>query len=216
MFTLKDVRYRNVLDIEDLNIESETITCILGESGSGKTTLLKLLNHLISCDRGVVQYKGQDVKAMDAVALRRNVVMLPQSPVIVPGTIKDNLLLGLFFSKKKPVRDDKLIEALSQVGIKKELSQDTDLLSGGEKQRLALGRIMLMNPETLLLDEPTSALDDGTEGKVVALLRDYVKKMGNTLIMVTHSRQVARKLGETIITINGGKIENVENEGEKE
>ena len=215
MFILEKVRYKNILEIEQLNIEEGTITCILGESGSGKTTLLRLLNHLVSCDQGSILYKGKNIKEIDAVTLRREVVMQPQSPLIFPGTIRDNLLIGLAFSKKDPVDDEKLQQQLQEVGVIKALNEDAGVLSGGEKQRLALIRIMLMDPPVILLDEPTSALDDNTGETVMDNLKNYVQAKKKTLVMVTHSRLFASTYGETIVTLNGGKVKKIEKAGEK-
>ena len=210
MFTLKNVRYKNVLQITELTIDAQKITCILGESGSGKTTLLKLLNHLISYDQGVIEYKGQDLKTLDAVVLRREVVLLPQLPIIFPGTIKDNLLIGLLFAQKKPANNGRLLEELNKIGLNKKLEDDAHKLSGGEKQRLALARILLMNPEVMLLDEPTSALDDDTGEKMIEYVKNYAEIKQKTLVIVTHSKQTARSLGEKIITVNNGFIAAVE------
>lgn len=206
MFTLKNVRYKDVLKICELRIDAQKITCILGESGSGKTTLLKLLNHLVDYNQGIITYQGRDLKTLDSVLLRREVILLPQVPVIFPGTIKDNLLIGLFFAKKEPVDDDRLLEELYEIGLNKGLDKDADTLSGGEKQRLALARVMLMDPAVLLLDEPTSALDEDTEGKVIAHVKRYVHNGQKTLVLVTHSKQLAKSMGEVIVTVSNGMI----------
>lgn len=206
LFALSNAGYKNILQIETLSIPSLQTTCIVGESGSGKTTLLKLLNHLLSCDRGEVRYKGEDIKALDPVALRREVVMLSQTPLIFPGTIKDNLLVGLQFGGKLPAGDEQMLNVLKRVKLDKALEENGAELSGGEKQRLAICRIMLMEPEVLLLDEPTSALDDGTENMVTEMLVAYAREQGKTLVLITHSREVARKYGDFIITLEKGRV----------
>ncbi len=210
MFTLKKVKFKDVLNIEELTIEAYKITCIVGESGSGKTSFLKLLNHLINYEHGRVTYKGKDLKALDAVAFRRKIVLVPQTPVIFPGTVRDNLQIGLQFSKKNPAPDERLFEEMRRMNLPKGLDDDTDTFSGGEKQRLALARALLMNPEVLLLDEPTSALDDNTVDKVIGYVVDHVRENKKTLIMVTHSKQLAKMVGEKIITLEGGLITGVE------
>ncbi len=210
MFTLKNVRYKNILEIDELTIPSFKTTCIVGESGSGKTTLLKLLNHMLSCDQGAVFFKGEDMASLDPVKVRREVVMLPQSPLIFPGTIKDNLLIGLQFAEKPFVEDELLLKMLDRMKLKKDLMNNAFELSGGEKQRLAICRIMLMQPEVFLLDEPTSALDDSTEEMAIEKLIEYAKENKKTILMITHSEKVARKYGDVIVTLSGGKISKVE------
>jgi len=208
MFTLKKVKYKDVLNIEALTIKKHKVTCIVGQSGSGKTTLLRLLNKLISCDSGKITYKNQALKEIDSVELRRDLVMLPQAPAIFSGSIKDNLLIGLKFSEKPLVADEKLLEVLKLVRLKKELSEDAEKLSGGEKQRLALGRVMLMEPEVLLLDEPSSALDEDTEHMIIEALVNYSKENNKTLIMVTHSKKIAEQFSDEIIEIKDGRVLN--------
>ncbi|MDF2595850.1 MAG: transporter ATP-binding protein [Clostridia bacterium] len=204
MFLFKDVKYKDILDIRSLHIKKYQVTCIIGESGSGKTTLLKLLNKLISCNNGEIFYDNQPLRDWDAVTLRRDVVMLPQSPAIFSGTIKDNLLIGLQFSEKQLVLDDKLYEILERVSLNKPLDEAAEKLSGGEKQRIALGRVLLMAPKVLLLDEPSSALDEATEHKIIDALVNYTKQNNKTLIMVTHSKKVATCFSDEIIKIKKG------------
>ncbi len=210
MFYLKNVRFKNILNINELAIEAGKITCIVGESGSGKTTLLKLFNHLINYEQGQINYRGEDLKELDAIALRREVILVPQNPVIFPGTVRDNLQIGLLFSKKEPASDERLLEEIHRLGLYKQLDDQTDTFSGGEKQRLALARVILMDPEVLLLDEPTSALDDNTVDKVMDRILDYVKSRGKTLVMVTHSRQLAQMAGEKMITLDDGSVSGIE------
>ncbi len=210
MFHIKNVQYKSILNINELTIETGKITCIVGESGSGKTTFLKLLNHLINFEQGQINYRGEDLKKLDAIALRREVILVPQNPVIFPGTVRDNLQIGLLFSKKEPASDERLLEEIHRLGLYKQLDDQTDTFSGGEKQRLALARVLLMEPEVLLLDEPTSALDDNTVDKVMDRILDYVKSRKKTLVMVTHSRQLAQTLGETIITLDDGSVSGIE------
>ncbi|WMM26168.1 ABC transporter ATP-binding protein [Tissierella sp. MB52-C2] len=208
MFSLKKVKYRNILDINDLDIKKYKVTCIVGQSGSGKSTLLRLLNKLISCDSGEIFYNDKPLNTINSVQLRRNVVMLPQLPAIFPGTVRDNLLIGLKFAEKPTVDDVKLGHILNIVHLNKDLNDDSDKLSGGEKQRLALGRVILLDPEVFLLDEPSSAMDEETEQIIIEKLVAYTKETNKTLIMVTHSKKVAQTYSENIIEIYQGKVVN--------
>lgn len=201
MFLFKEVLYKNILNVKNLTIKKHAVTSIVGQSGSGKTTLLRLLNKLISCDSGEIFYNNQPLSDINSVDLRRDIVMLPQAPAIFNGSIKDNLLIGLKFSEKSLVSDDKLYEVLTLVNLHKELNQDAEKLSGGEKQRIALSRVILMEPEVLLLDEPSSALDEETEYMIIEALVNYTKKNNKTLIMVTHSKKVANQFSDEVIEI---------------
>lgn len=208
MFILKSVVYKDILDIDYLKIEKAKITSLIGESGSGKTTLLRLLNKMISPDSGTILFKDNDIEGIDSIELRRNVAMLSQSPVIFEGNVRDNLLMGLKFSEKELASDETLIDILKSIHLKKNLDDNPSNFSGGEKQRLALGRIIVMNPEVFLLDEPSSALDDDTAKDVISSLSRYVKNNKKTLIMISHSKALSSEFSDEIIelkTINSKK-----------
>ena len=206
MFEFNKVKYKSILSIEELFIPAGKTTCIIGESGCGKTTLLKLLNRMISVDCGTIKYRGTDIHEMNPIELRRKVVMLSQTPVIFDGNIKDNLQIGLKFAEKPLAAEEELVEAMKRLNLNKELTENAEKLSGGEKQRLALARLMLMQPEVLLLDEPSSALDDSTEHMIINQLIQFAKEHHVTVIIVTHSKDVARDFGENIIEICEGKV----------
>ncbi|MBC8560046.1 ABC transporter ATP-binding protein [Fumia xinanensis] len=206
MFTIENLRFLDILNIPKLTIDRQ-ITCIVGASGSGKTTLLKMLNKLIVPDEGVILRNGEDLAHMDSVALRRNVVMLGQTPVIYPGTVGDNLQIGRLFSGRIPRPESALRKILREVELEKLPDDRCATLSGGEKQRLCLARVLLMDAETYLLDEPSSALDKKTEEFILEVLIKFVRERGKELIMVTHSPQVAGRFPEARVHIVKGRVE---------
>lgn len=201
LFMLEEVKYKHILDIAQLTIKEKQITSIVGQSGSGKTTLLRLLNKLISPDSGEIYYQGQPLSRLDPISLRREVVMLPQSPAIFDGSIKDNLQIGLNFSQQALPSNEALYAMLELVKLDKKLDDAAEKLSGGEKQRIALGRVLLMAPEVLLLDEPSSALDDETEQLIIQAIADYTRDKQKSMIMVTHSKNVANNFSDDLIEI---------------
>jgi putative ABC transport system ATP-binding protein len=149
----------------------------------------------------------KSMKEVNSVDLRREVVMLPQSPAIYEGSVKENLLIGIKFSEKEAVPDDKkLDEILEEVSLAKKLNEDAEKMSGGEQQRLALGRIILLDPNVYLLDEPSSALDEETEHLVIEKMVDHVRKTNKTLIMVTHTKRIAKEFADNIIEVKKGKV----------
>jgi putative ABC transport system ATP-binding protein len=206
MFTLKDVSYKRILSVDNLTLSGPGITSIVGESGSGKTTLLRLLNKMISPEHGSIHYQGKSLVEIPSVMLRRSVVMLSQMPAIFPGTIRDNLLTGLLFAEKPPVGDNALQDVLTMVSLQKDLNGLAETLSGGEKQRLALARVILIEPEVMLLDEPSAALDEDTELLIIDKLATFAREHKKTLIMVTHAKQIARRYSDWIIEIRSGNI----------
>jgi putative ABC transport system ATP-binding protein len=204
-FVLRDVRYRDLLEIPDLEIPANSLYCITGESGAGKSTLLKLLNNMITCDRGSIAFGGEDILSTDPVALRREVVMVPQSPFILPATVMDNIAMAFRFAQKTIPPAGDISSLLAGLGLPVPLERDAASLSGGEKQRLALVRALLLDPAVLLLDEPTAALDEETSEKVMGVLSGRVKKDGKTVIMVTHARGIADGYGDYVLNLTHGR-----------
>lgn len=211
MFKLTNINFKDILDIPSLVI-NKPITCIVGSSGSGKTTLLRMLNCLNVPDAGTIVYNGQELSKTDTIKLRRKVIMLGQTPVIYSGTIEDNLQIGLEFSKKLPASNSAMKEVLERVELNKPLTDSCANLSGGEKQRLCLARVMLMDADTYLLDEPSAALDKETELFIIDNFTKFVLENNKELIMVTHSEQIAEKFPDSIIRIEKGKVTEASNE----
>lgn len=208
-FVLTGVRYRDILDIDHLELDSCRISAIVGPSGGGKTTLLRCLNRLTSPDAGEILFRGEPIETLDPVELRRRVVMLAQLPVIFPGNLEENLLIGCRLSERPLPEPEAMTAMLQRVSLDKPLDADTARLSGGEKQRLALARVMLMDPEVLLLDEPSASLDGETEEQVFALITDFCREQCKTLILVTHSEAEFSGYYDTLVRIRAGRVENV-------
>lgn len=213
MFEFVDVKFKNIVDLPELRIEKEKITTLVGSSGSGKTTILRMLNKLISPTEGKVLYNGTDLHNIDSVLHRREVLMLTQNPSIFDGGIRDNLNAGLIFQGKKLMEDEVLKQTLEQVKLNKSLDTPANTLSGGEKQRLALARILILNPLVYLLDEPSSALDDETEDILIQMLIQYVQNNRKTIVMVTHSKAVATKYSDVIVEVSEGKVKRRQENG---
>lgn len=202
-----------IIAIDDLSIADQAVTCVVGQSGSGKSTLLRLLNNLNSPDAGKILYQGQSLQEMDPVNLRRKITMVSQTPVIFEGTVRDNLLIGLQFSEQDLVSDEMLEQILKRMSLTKELNTDAADLSGGEQQRLALARVLLLNAEVYLLDEPSSALDDATATNVIQAFIKQVKNAGSTIIMVTHDRKLADLVADYTICMDDYSLALPEKEG---
>jgi putative ABC transport system ATP-binding protein len=205
MFELIEVKYKDIVDIPNLSI-SRGLTVLLGPSGGGKTTILRMLNKMISPTRGRILFDGKDLKQIKSVEHRRNVMMLSQNPAMYEGTLRDNLTIALRFQEKESPGDDELYKILSGVRLHKDLETPVYQLSGGEKQRLALGRLFLCDPAVYLLDEPSSALDDDTEDAIIKMVSEHIETTRKSVVMITHSKALAEKYADEIIEISDGKI----------
>jgi ABC-type transport system involved in cytochrome bd biosynthesis fused ATPase/permease subunit len=179
---------------------------VIGPSGAGKTSVLLLLSGLASPSAGAVLYEGTPLESLDMPQYRGDVVIQFQEPPPFPGTARDNLLVPFALARHKgrqPSEEDIRL-VLGQCALREDvLGQDMSTLSGGEKQRLALARTMLLHPKVLLLDEPTSALDATTESGVIRLLSALSKT--SLIICVTHSREIVR-MATSIVTVENGYV----------
>jgi putative ABC transport system ATP-binding protein len=145
--------------------------------------------------------KGRDLEHMDSVLHRRKVIMLSQSPPMFKGSIRENLLAGLRFQEKTLPAEPVLEDVLKRVGMDKSLDGPSSTLSGGEKQRLALARVMLLDPDTFLLDEPSSSLDELSEQMIIEMISSFVKDNKKSMVMVTHSKKIAQKYSDDAIDL---------------
>lgn len=204
MFELKGVEFLDILNISHMKISGGLITSITGPSGSGKTTILKMLNRLITPTKGIIYYNGTELSKTDPVLHRRQVMMLSQTPVIFEGSIKDNLVAGHRFQRRQLPDEDRLSFVLKSVNLDKKLDSSSAVLSGGEKQRLALARVLLLDPVVYLMDEPSSALDDHTAQMIIEMITKHVREDNKTLIMVTHSKEIAKRFSDQMIEIRAG------------
>lgn len=206
LFYFKNVRYKNILQIDKMTIQPKTITCFIGESGGGKSTILKLLNKSISPTEGNIYYQDKDLTDINSVDHRRAVLYMSQKPYMYPGTIKDNLIVGFRMQAKNPPNDKTLKAILRQLKLEKNLDDGAQHLSGGEAQRVALARLMLLDGDVYLLDEPSSALDDKSADIIFDAVVDFALKHHKTLVMITHTKTIAHRYAHKIYTIAHGRI----------
>ncbi len=192
------------LSLENLSIADGKMTALLGDNGSGKSTLLNILAFLNVVDSGELVYKAQPVKASTLINLRRRVGLLPQKPFMLKGTVYDNINLGLTLQGKKQ-RTQKIKQVLQRLDIAAIAKQQANLLSGGQLQKVALARILVLEPEVLLLDEPFSYLDQQAAQQLEDFLRGYCTETGQTLIFSTHNRLQGFALADKVISLSQGR-----------
>ena len=197
---------KSILANVSLNIQKEQTYAVVGPSGSGKTTLLRLFNRMTLPTRGALRYRGKDASEYPVLTYRRRIPIVFQEPVLHEGTVRSNLLLPFTLKKweKATPSREKLEDTLEICQIKPSLlAEDSRTLSGGEKQRMAMARALLLDPEVLLLDEPTSALDPPTAMRVIDAILTRFKNL--TIICVTHARELIHRFDKKII-LQGGRI----------
>lgn len=186
-------------------MKGEFIT-IIGPSGSGKSTLLSLFNRLTDPDKGNIHYSNRPIKDYNVLEIRKRIGMAFQQPFMVKGTVYDNLLLGPKLHKQQNDQQD-LKRLLLQMGLSEEiLSQNASSLSGGQKQKVALARLLLNEPEVLLLDEVTASLDPTSTMEIEAYIKKLHVEKKITVLWITHNMEQAERIGEYTWVINDGKI----------
>ena len=178
------------------SVENGEYIAIMGESGSGKTTLLNILASLDKPTSGEVLLKGKNItsiKEKDMAAFRRNHLgyVFQDFNLLETFSIKDNIFLPLVLAGKKYKEMDSKLKPISEMlGIKELLEKYPYEVSGGQKQRTAIARAIITEPELVLADEPTGALDSKTTDEILSLF-SKINKLGQTIIMVTHSTLAA-------------------------
>ncbi|MHA1974894.1 MAG: ABC transporter ATP-binding protein [Candidatus Hodarchaeales archaeon] len=196
---------KDILSNISVGLHKKQITGVIGPSGAGKTTLLHLLNKLISPTTGDILLKGVNFKEIPSRNLRKQIGLVQQRPFLFPGTVKDNLLYGPKIWKIKYSNDD-LLSLLDRVALEPEyLNKDIDKLSGGEKQRVSLARVLANQPSVLLLDEPTSSLDIASE----EILETTIINLANKeikVIIVTHSLEQTKRLTDQLLFLKEGQL----------
>jgi tungstate transport system ATP-binding protein len=192
------------LSLDQVTIERGKTTALIGANGSGKSTLLNLCAFLASPQQGELFFNGSPVKLSDLITYRRRVGFLAQKPFMLCGTVFDNIDLALRIHGKKQ-RAEKIQRVLRQLDIEHCAGQQAKQLSGGELQKSALARMLVLEPEVLLLDEPFSYLDQSSAQSLELFLRRYAQAVGQTLVFSTHDRLQGFALADEVLALAQGK-----------
>ncbi len=193
-----------MLDIEQLTISRGETFAIVGPSGAGKSTLLRLLNFLEAPTAGVILFDGQPVPPDPPLTLLRRVTTVFQRPILLNRSVRDNVAFGLRLRGLS--LDGRVDETLDRVGLMPFAHQPAQKLSGGELQRAALARALVLDPEVLLLDEPTANLDPYNVGLIESIVREQNRERGTTVVLVTHNVFQARRLAIRVGLLLEGKV----------
>ena len=193
----------------DLHIEPPCFCGIMGPSGSGKTTLLQLIAGLDRPDEGRVVVSGTDLTGLSESHLstfrRRQVGMIFQQYNLIPTlSARQNIALpGVLDRRSRQWVDHRVDELIEQLGIADRAAHRPDALSGGEQQRIAIARSLLLRPSILLADEPTGALDSTSSNLLWQLLTDLAKQQEMTVLMVTHEPAAAIHCQQVFVLADG-------------
>jgi len=202
---------RVVLTDVTLEIQRGDFIVLLGRSGSGKSTLLNLMSGIDTPSAGRVLFNGQDLTNMSeherTLFRRHNVGFIFQLFNLIPTlTVQENIMLPLELTGRlKKGHRDHVQKLLTALKLADRANSFPDKLSGGEQQRVAILRALIHQPELLLADEPTGNLDSDSSRTVLNLLQKLVKKEGKTLVLVTHSQEIA-SMADKVYMVRDGKL----------
>jgi putative ABC transport system ATP-binding protein len=206
------------LDCADLTVGRDEIVALVGPSGSGKTTLCSIAGGILAPTTGTVVVGGKDISGYSSRQLtefrRQSVGFVFQTVNLVPFlTAHENLLvvdeIGPRIGRKARERADQLLDELGLTDRAGNLPAE---LSGGEKQRVAIGRALMNQPDLVLLDEPTSSLDSHVGDQVVKLIRDEMKSRGTAAVIVTHDDRITH-YADRVVRIVDGRVDDTADPG---
>ena len=189
------------ISYRDLDIEQGRATFISGPSGCGKSTLLRLFNKTLPPTAGSVLYGGQDMAAMDSIALRREVLLAGQSVFLFEGTVGENFDAYCEAREAAPLKAEDKVQFLRLCCASFPLDAPCVHLSGGERQRVFLAICLSFLPKVLMLDEPTSALDQDTAEQFMGQVLAFCRERGMTVVAVSHDPALTKRHAENIISL---------------
>ncbi|MCX6673420.1 MAG: phosphate ABC transporter ATP-binding protein [Methanothrix sp.] len=206
----KSIGKAEILQGINLKAERGEILGLIGPTGSGKTTLLRLVNLLDEPSSGSILFDGREVSGRperELLAARRRMAMVFQKPVMFKASVEENVSYGLRMRGRVDAMGgrERIKEALAAVGLSGYESRDANTLSGGETQRIALARALILQPDLLLLDEPTANLDPGSAASIDSLLRNLAGSR-TAVILATHNMQQCRKLARRVAVLQEGRL----------
>lgn len=194
-----------------MTVKQGEIVSIVGASGSGKSTLLHVMGGVDTPTSGKVVVDGKDITKLNdeqmAIFRRRKVGFIFQAYHLIPVlTVEENITMPILLDHRKPDREyvEQIMELLGLQDRRKHLPNQ---LSGGQQQRTAIARALANQPSLILADEPTGALDSKNGNEVIALLQSSVKKLNQTLVLITHNIDLAREADRSIKIADGEIVE---------
>ncbi len=196
-------------------IQQGEFVAIMGASGSGKSTLLHILGFLDRHSKGTYRFQEKTIDdySKTEIAHVRNEKMgfvFQSFNLLGRSSVLDNVKLPFLYSKvKKSEWEERAIKAISAVGLSHRIHHLTSTLSGGEKQRTAIARALIMNPEIIFADEPTGNLDSQSGGAIIDIFKKLHAEEGHTIILITHEKNKAQS-AHRIITLEDGTIKSDE------
>jgi len=208
IYKMKGVETKALRGI-NLTIKKGEYDAIIGPSGSGKSTLMHVLGCLDTPSKGKVLIEGEDISFMEddqlALVRRDKIGFIFQAYNLVQGldAIENVALPMRLAGHDREESESRAVSLLKKVGLEKRMHHKPNEMSGGEQQRVAIARSLVNDPDVILADEPTGNLDTKTGREIMELLESFRKKMGKTMIIVTHDKKLAKRAPRQIRMLDG-------------
>ena len=196
-----------VLDVPDLELYRGEVLVVVGPNGAGKSTLLRVMGRLEQPTAGQLFYAGAPLRRSDELAYRRRLAAVFQEPLLLHGSVADNVATGLRLRgvPRREIRP-RVERWLQRLGIAALVRRSVHTLSGGEAQRVSLARAFVVEPELVLLDEPFASLDAPTRAALTTEMHDLLAETHTTAVWVTHERDEALTLGHRMVVLLDGRL----------
>jgi branched-chain amino acid transport system ATP-binding protein len=192
-----------------LKVTKGEIATVLGSNGAGKTTILKTISGIIDPNRGSIQFKGEEITALDpTVIVQKGLSHVPEGREVFPLlSVRDNLLMGAYTRKDRDQinRDIELVFGYFPI-LKERATQDAGLLSGGQQQMLAISRALMANPDLILLDEPSLGLSPKLTKEIFEIVVRINRERGTTILLVEQNANMALNAADFGYVLENGRI----------
>ncbi len=205
IISVSQVIFQSMIRYPDIKIAKGKTTFIHGPSGCGKSTLLKLINGTISPDRGEILYNDNNIKNIDTIKLRREILLVSQSVYLFTGTIEENFIKYYEYRDHDVLPKEDMEKFLKLCSADFPLETRCETMSGGERQRVYIAIFLSFMPKILMLDEPTSALDNTSSDIMMNNIKNFSNDNEMTIIIVSHYLPLAEKYGDNIIALERSK-----------
>lgn len=196
-----NLEFGNFITYPDILIPRHQVTFLCGASGCGKSSLLKLLNATVTPSKGDIFYQDRNIKEMDTITLRKEILLVSQAVYLFDESIEENFKRFYDYRDEAVISSVKMQEYLRICCVDFSLNTRCETMSGGEKQRVFMAIYLSFLPKVLMLDEPTSALDQATATVFLQNIKNFCREHQMTAVVISHDEKLTKLFADHVITL---------------